>query len=94
MSSGGLLAAGLVLVSVIAGVFYVRVISIIYEKAAWGDRLKGILSKREWLLLFPWVLIGMFAFYLFWLIGFILGVGGIWRVFRGVKKTLFYSFLL
>jgi len=47
MSGGGLLAVGLVLVSVIAGVFYVRVISIIYEKAALGDRLKGILSNRE-----------------------------------------------
>ena len=70
MSGGGLLAVGLVLVSVIAGVFYVRVVSIIYEKAALGDRLTGILSKREWLLLFPWVLIGMFAFftYFYWLV--------------------------
>lgn len=47
MSGGGLLAVGLVLVSVIAGVFYVRVVSIIYEKAALGDRVTGILSKRE-----------------------------------------------
>lgn len=47
MSGGGLLAVGLVLVSVIAGVFYVRVVSIIYERAALGDRLTGILSKRE-----------------------------------------------
>nr|YP_001648655.1 NADH dehydrogenase subunit 2 [Hippospongia lachne]ABW83935.1 NADH dehydrogenase subunit 2 [Hippospongia lachne] len=70
MSGGWLLAVGLVLVSVIAGVFYVRVISIIYENAAWGDRLWGALSKREWLLLFPWVLIGMFAFftYFYWLV--------------------------
>ena len=34
MGGGGLLAVGLVLVSVIAGVFYVRVISIIYEKGS------------------------------------------------------------
>ena len=47
MSGGGILAVGLVLVSVIAGVFYVRVISIIYEKAAWEGRLRAVLGKRE-----------------------------------------------
>ena len=36
MSGRGLLAVGLILVSVIARVFYVRVISIIYEKGLEG----------------------------------------------------------
>jgi len=36
-----------VLVLVIAEVFYVRVIPIIYEKAAWWDQLKAMLIKTE-----------------------------------------------